>query len=207
MIWAHNVLGSVRDALFIFTTLYYETIGFSEIWVNTPGDKGGPTMWGIASRYAPPGIAAKIVSRRLRMTDAILHIQSRYIGELTAMVGPRWRVLDHRVAFVLFDSHFHGSLSQTTRWMQEWLVARHRELKIDGALGPVTAGALLTLSPAEISALLSDLRAAAEQLGSALAKATMQHTEGGIQSADFTKEFIHRAQWRADEAREMPVPS
>lgn len=202
------LLGSLRAALFAYTSIFWETDGYRLSHWNTAGDAGGPTSWGIASEYHP-SIADKIRTRRLQLAEAVRYIDANFYQQLERATGGLFSQINHRVAFVVFDAYFNGGpggATHTVRHLQAFLNKMGHRLVEDGVMGPNTARAVLGLQDRDVFMWLNEYKGAGRKLGSALGKATLKSkAKEGKSTNDWSNNYSERAAWRAEQAMNMPV--
>jgi lysozyme family protein len=186
---------SARAIDIIGRVLHYEAGGDDNGgWHHDPADPGGSTQWGISARYNP-NVARLIEEGKLSRDHAIAIAYRKYYAPL-----PLLDRMDPEMAFIVFDSHFHGGADEraTIRTIQYVLcIVDKRSLKIDGKYGPQTARFLVNASPEAITQIKSMLRQLAPSIAAKAAAAVEKSQKSrNLASANYTRGFENRILWR-----------
>lgn len=152
---------------------------------NSKSDPGGKTAWGI-STSANPDLSQEIANGMTRERGFQIAFERYY------SVIPNIALMDPRIAFVVYDSRFHG--------MKENLVVIESSLKKlgynvidDGKFEQETYRVLTTLRPTEVDIVMNDLKRALSLSASSAAKRTMAaQAKQGLEVHDYTQAFINR---------------
>lgn len=156
---------------------------------NSKSDPGGKTAWGISSA-ANPDLSQEIAQGMSRDRGFQIAYERYY------SVIPNIAIMEPRIAFVVYDSRYHG--------MKENLVIIEASLKKlgynvidDGKFELATYQALVGLSKPEADVVLRDLNAALQLSASSAAKRTMKSQEKkGLEIHDYTDSFVYRQKRR-----------
>jgi lysozyme family protein len=112
-------------------------------YVDHPSDHGGPTNYGISSRYNPSVDVAELTRE-----DAIEIYFTEYWS------GNNYELLPERVAIKVFDLAALLGRPAAVSCLQRALRAVGQTVSVDGAIGPETAGATGMLCELAIVAAL-----------------------------------------------------
>lgn len=122
---------------------------FEKGFANNSSDPGGPTMWGLSSRYNPevPGI----VNGTLKKSAAIDVYYKKYYKPLYKI-----ELIDPGLAAIIFDAVIHGS-RETIKDIQTYLKQFNKSIDVDGSYGKQTGDTLLLLNSVDLNLLISHL--------------------------------------------------
>lgn len=147
-------------------------------WVHNPGDPGGPTMWGIASKYNPE-LEDLIITRTLTKSKAFSHLRAEYYAPIHEV-----EEVPAAVAWMVFDSKCHGGSDLVIKILQRILnIMRFRgtravpgqfRLTEDGIWGPLTARWSRSMTESEVRTFLVTKEVMIDTDAQTLAKRTRQ---------------------------------
>lgn len=156
---------------------------------DAKSDPGGKTAWGISSA-ANPDLSQEIAQGMSRERGFQIAYERYY------SVIPNIAIMEPRIAFVVYDSRYHG--------MKENLVAIEASLKklgynivVDGKFELTTYQTLVGLSKTEADIVMQDLYAALTLSAASAAKRTMSaQQKKGLEVHDYTDAFVYRQKKR-----------
>lgn len=176
---ARRVIGKVMD--------------FEQEYSDLVGDKGGPTMWGLASNFHPE-LKSKILNRALTRDEAERVYYDKYYSKIAGLDK-----LNDGVAYALFKSRVHGSTFAPVAHLAQIQAG----LK-PGPWGPKSASVVAQWSAADVDKFLRNLERKAGDIGHSIALATMRSQErDGREVVDFTRGFTYRLHRTAAVARQL----
>lgn len=109
------------------------------VYTNHPKDKGGPTKFGITQRTLSNWRKKPVTSADVQdLTEA----EAREIYAKNYITGPRFDLInDGQLAGLLIDWGVTSGPDDAVKGLQTVLGQMGAQVKIDGILGPITAGA------------------------------------------------------------------
>lgn len=103
-------------------------------YVNHAADRGGPTNYGITQETLSRWRGRAVTAAEVR---ALTRDEAHNIYEQEYVVEPGFLQIDRMMLRIqLVDCGVHHGTARATRWLQTLL-----DVKVDGALGPITAAA------------------------------------------------------------------
>lgn len=144
---------------------------------NLPDDRGGPTMWGIASNFNPD-LREDIINQRLTRDRARERYFTRYWRGIAGIDS-----LHPSVAYVLFNGRVHGITFSRVAGLAQQLAGLQ-----PGAWGPRSAAHVAKWNSHQVSRYLSEIEQRARVMGVEIAEAARSPYKNG-----FVNRLLHAA--------------
>lgn len=152
---------------------------------NSKSDPGGSTAWGISSK-ANPDLSQEISQGMTRDRGYQIAFERYY------SVIPNIGLMEPRIAFVVYDSRFHG-MKENLLIIESSLKRLGYNIVDDGKFEQETYRVLSNLTAPEADVVMNDLNRSLKLAAASAAKRTMKAQEAqGLPIHDYTDGFINR---------------
>lgn len=171
----------------LFESFISFTLDFEGGYSNDPSDPGGPTMFGLASRWHPQ-LKAKIISGTLTEEEAKQYVKEKYFDTIIMV-----HEVDPGIGFLVFDSRFHGNL-EVIRYIQSGVNAlTGAALRVDGIWGRKTAHVCAALSKTQVDTLIKYIRENIDDISRSAANRVIRYQKrNGMPVYDYYNGFKNR---------------